>query len=338
MRQPQRPKGRSGERGQQREETYPLPQDTRVLAEIQASRCLNYGLRVERFLLRERRTWEMTKQAKERQDVRTFNQAELLLILNAYKARWEAMFNDFRQCGYRVNSFPMHSDSRVIVGLGAESVLEASVRLHRVYGFPIIPSSALKGLARSYALWQIADQLGVPSLPLYDILEREKSKKLTPIQKLEQYLDESDETCRNQLFNDLKNDEAIPSAAALHHLDLSGIEEKTEALRIAFGTTGSAGKVILFDAIPANPANLKFELDVMSPHYSDYYGGGKTPPSDYLNPIPVLFLTIAPGSEFLFAVASKDTGLASQAQKWLQAGLNDMGVGAKTVAGYGVWR
>lgn len=42
-------------------------------------------------------------------------------------------------------------EGRVIVGLGAEAVLEASVALHRTYGVPYIPGSALKGLAASYA-------------------------------------------------------------------------------------------------------------------------------------------------------------------------------------------
>lgn len=40
---------------------------------------------------------------------------------------------------------------RMIVGLGSESVLETSIHLHRTYGVPCIPGSALKGLARSTA-------------------------------------------------------------------------------------------------------------------------------------------------------------------------------------------
>lgn len=40
---------------------------------------------------------------------------------------------------------------RMAVGLGNESVLETSVVLHRTYGVPYIPGSALKGLAASYA-------------------------------------------------------------------------------------------------------------------------------------------------------------------------------------------
>ena len=36
---------------------------------------------------------------------------------------------------------------RMVVGLGSESVLETSIALHRTYGVPYIPGSALKGLA-----------------------------------------------------------------------------------------------------------------------------------------------------------------------------------------------
>lgn len=40
---------------------------------------------------------------------------------------------------------------RMAVGLGADSVLETSITLHRTYGVPYIPASALKGLALRYA-------------------------------------------------------------------------------------------------------------------------------------------------------------------------------------------
>jgi CRISPR-associated protein Cmr6 len=40
---------------------------------------------------------------------------------------------------------------RLSVGLGAESVVETAITLHRTYGVPYIPGSALKGLAAHYA-------------------------------------------------------------------------------------------------------------------------------------------------------------------------------------------
>jgi len=47
---------------------------------------------------------------------------------------------------------------RMILGLGAESVLETSITLHHTFGVPYIPGSALKGLAASYLRWQFGEK------------------------------------------------------------------------------------------------------------------------------------------------------------------------------------
>ncbi len=44
----------------------------------------------------------------------------------------------------------LHTLGRLIVGLGSENVLETGIRLHHTYGMPVIPGSALKGLAAHY--------------------------------------------------------------------------------------------------------------------------------------------------------------------------------------------
>lgn len=346
MRQQLPRQGQGSHHSRQRQDTYPLPKDTCELVKAQASKCLNYGLRTERLLLwvRDERGWELAQQSRERftkqvkgkkiLDFRPYDlQPDLQRLLREHRKRWEAMLDDCQQRGYGVKRFSLRAASRVVVGLGAESVLETSIRLHRVYGFPIIPGSALKGLARSYALWQVAAELGVPALPLEELLGREKAKARTPFQKLEASLDDPD-----KWYGKLKEDNALPSDAPLRGMELSTFKEKVKPLRSAFGTIASAGKVIFFDAVPADPANLVLDLDVMTPHYSQYYQGGNTPPADYLKPDIIFFLTIAPDSEFLFAVASKDGDLAEKAQMWLQAALCEMGAGAKTAAGYGLWR
>jgi len=48
---------------------------------------------------------------------------------------------------------------RMIVGLGTESVLETGITLHHTYGTPMIPGSALKGLANHYCdrVWGLKD-------------------------------------------------------------------------------------------------------------------------------------------------------------------------------------
>ncbi len=52
---------------------------------------------------------------------------------------------------------PPHA--RLIVGLGSKGVIEAGLRLHHTYGVPLIPGSALKGLASHYCheVWGSSD-------------------------------------------------------------------------------------------------------------------------------------------------------------------------------------
>jgi CRISPR-associated protein Cmr6 len=45
----------------------------------------------------------------------------------------------------------------MVIGLGTESLIETSITLHRAYGVPYIPGSALKGLAARWARTQLDD-------------------------------------------------------------------------------------------------------------------------------------------------------------------------------------
>lgn len=59
--------------------------------------------------------------------------------------RWKTLLEDSKAISHRVKV-----RGRMAVGLGADSVLETSITLHRTYGVPYIPASALKGLALHY--------------------------------------------------------------------------------------------------------------------------------------------------------------------------------------------
>ena len=50
-------------------------------------------------------------------------------------------------------------EGRLAIGLGDDGVLETSITLHHTYGVPIIPGSAIKGLAAHYCdhVWGNAD-------------------------------------------------------------------------------------------------------------------------------------------------------------------------------------
>ncbi|EGW21679.1 type III-B CRISPR module RAMP protein Cmr6 [Methylobacter tundripaludum] len=127
-------------------------------------------------------------------------------------------------------------------------------------------------------------------------------------------------------------------AWATHWCELT---EQQEITRLFGAKDGEAncGALIVFDALPSQPPKL--ELDILNPHYSEYYQDSTKPPADYLSPKPVFFLTVAPGQDFEFFLAPRpgaseqdlDTGL-----KLLRKALETLGAGGKTAVGYGVFK
>ncbi|MBC7288075.1 MAG: type III-B CRISPR module RAMP protein Cmr6 [Armatimonadetes bacterium] len=100
-----------------------------------------------------------------------------------------------------------------------------------------------------------------------------------------------------------------------------------------------AGTVIFFAAYPESWPVL--EIDVMNPHYGEYYRDPSIPPGDWLSPNPIFFLTVAPGTRFRFAIALRPSAPTDAekdldaAWEWLREGLQWLGAGAKTAVGYG---
>ena len=101
---------------------------------------------------------------------------------------------------------------------------------------------------------------------------------------------------------------------------------------------GDCGAFIAFDALPVAPPEL--ELDILNPHYQPYYEDPALPPADYYSPVPVFFLTVAPGQRFSFALAPRrGAKLDDEDLEWLWSllagALREMGAGGKTAVGYG---
>ncbi|MGR9012453.1 MAG: type III-B CRISPR module RAMP protein Cmr6 [Gammaproteobacteria bacterium] len=104
----------------------------------------------------------------------------------------------------------------------------------------------------------------------------------------------------------------------------------------------NCGALIVFDALPSKPPAL--DIDILNPHYSEYYRDSTKPPADYLSPIPVFFLTVAPGQDFEFFLAPR-FGASEQSTIDLQKGvelllkaLETIGAGGKTAVGYGAFK
>lgn len=97
--------------------------------------------------------------AKAKQDllqsaIRAAQDAQLRQLYQAAYRRWEAWLPA------QAVRLQLVSAGRLIVGLGSENVLEAGITLHHAYGMPLLPGSALKGLAAHYChqVWGPAEE------------------------------------------------------------------------------------------------------------------------------------------------------------------------------------
>lgn len=110
----------------------------------------------------------------------------------------------------------------------------------------------------------------------------------------------------------------------------------------AYDKKAHKGNVTFFDSFP-NTAP-KIEVDIMTPHYSKYYGDnenkGNIAPTDTESPIPIPFLTVA-DTYFQFIIGTKQEGLLNELLEgksiieWTKEALINHGIGAKTAVGYG---
>jgi len=136
---------------------------------------------------------------------------------------------------------------------------------------------------------------------------------------------------------------ALKGVVSSYYLETNGKEDAN--YNKLFGTQTQKGKVTFLDAYPSRFPNL--ELDIMNPHYQDYYGKrdhnkNLTPPADWLSPNPIKFLTVKKDTEkdteFIFAFKTDEDDLKEQVTTLLKGALQDLGIGAKTSVGYGFFQ
>ncbi len=167
----------------------------------------------------------------------------------------------------------------------------------------------------------------------------------------------------SEFFNSYEGDKSNGALADPLFCDIFGCPKKS------FYGKSKAGLIWFFDAYPT--ASPKIEVDIMNPHYSEYYSGKKNvPPADYFNPVPIPFLTVGKETEFQFIVGvkkdikkrlqsyykdnsiiaktlqskfpeiklNKESSLLEIAQTFIQLTLENFGLGAKTAVGYGYFQ
>ena len=220
-------------------------------------------------------------------------------FLKEVQERFESLIRSLKEYGFKAATFSAVVHWRLVVGLGATHPQEVSMTLHHIYGFPYIPASAIKGITRHWTLLKFADK------------KRKTERK--------NFVD-----CVKEVSSALENGNDMA-------LNVEGVSFG-DLIKI-FGTQRRKGEVIFMDAYPLG--KIKLKLDIMNPHYPDYYGGGE-PPADWQNPNPIKFLTVE-RTKFQFTLLSQDVELLKKTEKLLKEALKEHGIGAKTSLGYGIF-
>lgn len=139
----------------------------------------------------------------------------------------------------------------------------------------------------------------------------------------------------------------------------------TDKLELAFGRgveddprpepTAQGGLICFLDALPEN-GRFQLVLDGLTPHMGPWYRGEADAPVEWLSPVPVSFLAVT-NTTFVIDLMvwlppeappdpnrreesqrRKLIALAEEAQRALLRGLEELGIGGKTAAGYGYFK
>ncbi len=258
------------------------------------------------------------------------------LLQEMKKGKIKEVVNKIIERQYQIAdcTFKLKTQTRLIVGLGSGSVLETSIKLHHIYGVPYIPASAVKGVLRAYRIWKLIDWNSFKYLLAEYLIEnyqldkfnQQKEKLIRKIQNgnFDKKFKEIDKELSDEDL-ERKKQELIDFVNSIS-------QEEIEKIVRIFGNQQQKGKLIVLDAYPTNFEG--FDIDIMNPHFPDYYDKGE-PPADWQNPNPITFLTIPENTEFNFYFKNT-SAYGGNLEEDLKKAFEYIGIGAKTAIGYGI--
>ncbi|MCK6546819.1 type III-B CRISPR module RAMP protein Cmr6 [Myxococcota bacterium] len=216
---------------------------------------------------------------------------------------------------------------RLLIGHGNPAPSEVGLHVHRTWGVPLIPGSALKGLLAHYLETHFAPSPRDRCHPLDPSSKpeiRERAKLQGPTWKGTKIAMGPGEVFRG-LFGapDAESDRNYRSSAP-------------ELVGAARGEVVFHDALMLPPAAPEAPEARPFAADVITPHHKTYADsrGADAWPNDYDSPIPIGFLSVRPKVHFLVAL-SGPSAWNELALALLRDALVEWGVGGKTSSGYG---
>jgi CRISPR type III-B/RAMP module RAMP protein Cmr6 len=198
----------------------------------------------------------------------------------------------------------MKLGGRLIVNQAGGVLENAGLCLHRHFGYPSIPGSAVKGAAR-HAAWCEWEEAEGP---------------------------EKRELARRIAFTF-----GFPTRAS--ELDAYLRAEFSELFGEGASHAMNAGCVAFLAATPQGKGKLG--VDIVNCHHREYYAGKRNRATDDEDPNLQYFPVVEAGSSFEFVfcptrrAAMLDYDALAAAERWLRAAAEIHGMGAKTAAGYG---
>ena len=200
----------------------------------------------------------------------------------------------------------------------------------RNYSIPYIPGSEVKGVTRAQAV-----------LELYEKCSLNNVDMLKYIDNIIEGFDAINETGKGININ---AEEFAKRIGVGFNVDSQRLFkcfkdnfDKFKTYSEIFGTHERKGKVLFFDSLPLvnEGENRDFiVVDITNVHYKPYYENVANP-GDWHDPVPIFFLAVEKGTRFIFAIASRKDNLVKEAADLLRKALQNLGIGAKTSAGYG---
>ncbi len=144
------------------EPRFPLPHDSRALAEALHRQAQNIGLLFNKFVWIWDDQWTLEakfKEGKRERSVKGWFLEQVEAIARhfpreayfAFLDRQMQMIQSLGEHGYKTVVFGKRAEARILSGLGGAHPMEVGFAFHPLYGFPYLPGSGLKGVARAWA-------------------------------------------------------------------------------------------------------------------------------------------------------------------------------------------
>lgn len=274
--------------------------------------------------------------------------AKTIEMAEALLKRQQAIALHQEHLGY----FPAISTSPFMTGIGNEHPLENGFAFLNPYGLPYLPGSSVKGVLRSaaeeLALGLYGETKGWDMLAVWWLFGFEADSPMISNKSYKiDVLDEEANRRRKALQNwinkaDFDQDILINfiNATVSNERDNENYQTHPEQFFAKLSNDiSNQGAISFWDVYPQSK-NLA--MDILTPHHGGYLQG-KNAPHDSEQPVPNVFLTIPPSSQFHFLTTCEIERLPNHLQQnWqllMQAAFNHafdwLGFGAKTAVGYG---